>query len=177
MMLIPLALALLVAGCIVTGNILVVIKLTEYDNTLLDPDHSFDVWLVNREDHQDWKDHADDINHVVDFGFSVTFDNSSSNVPANGEFYISMKGDLTAEDLYPDADTMGVYRIFSGLTVPAGDSRHVTWQQSYKYLQNFDKMKEYVMEGKFYLYVKDVDPNVYLYLRKPAVILTLNAKP
>jgi len=174
MKLIPLVLVLLFAGCIVTGNILVVIEL---EDKHLTTNERFDKWHVSKEEHQDWKDHEDDIRHVVDVGFSVTIDNSSSNVDATGEFYISKDGELTADEL--DPDSAGVYRVLSGIVVPAGETKHITWQGSYKFLviENFATMKEYVMGGEFWLYVKGVGTPLDIWLEKPAVILTMNAKP
>ena len=173
MKLISLGIALFFAGCIVTGNILVVIELEE-DKHLTTND-SFDQWLVSEDDHQDWKDHADDINHVVDVGFVVTLDNSASNVDATGEFYISKDGNLSADDLHPDSSN--VYMILSGIVVEAGDIKTIRWQESYDYLSNFDALKQYAMDGEFWLYVKGVGTPLDLWARKIAVILTVNAKP
>jgi hypothetical protein len=172
MIIIPLILALLVTGCIVTGNILIVVELE--DKTLTTND-SFDQWLVSKDDHQEWKDHADDINHIVDVGFAVTLDNSASNVDATGEFYISKDGNLSADDLHPDSSN--AYIILSGLVVKAGEIRKITWQESYKFLSNFKTLKQYGMDGKFWLYVKGVGTPLHLDVKKPAVIITMNAKP
>ncbi|MCK4656156.1 MAG: hypothetical protein KAT85_03970 [candidate division Zixibacteria bacterium] len=172
MIVIPLILALLVTGCIVTGNILVVIELE--DKTLTTSD-SFDKWLVSKDEHQEWKDHADDINHIVDVGFAVTLDNGTSNVDATGEFYISKIGTLIAKDLHPDSSN--AYIILSGLVVKAGEVRKITWQESYDFLSNFKTLKQYGMDGEFWLYVKGVGTPLNLQVKKPAVIITLNAKP
>ena len=172
MILIPLIFALLVTGCIVTGNILVVIELE--DKTLTTND-SFDQWLVSKEEHSEWKDHADDIKHIVDIGFAVWLDNSASNVAATGEFYISKQGTLTANDL--NANNPNAFVVLRGLEVGAGEVRKITWQESYKFLSNFKALKQYGMDGKFWLYVKGVGTPLNLQVKKPAVIITLNAKP
>ncbi len=172
MILIPLIFALLVTGCIVTGNILIVIELE--DKTLTTND-SFDKWLVSKEEHSEWKDHADDIKHIVDVGFAVTLVNSASNVDATGEFYISKDGNLSADDL--NSSNSAVFIILSGLEVKAGETRQITWQESYDYLSNFKTLKKYGMDGEFWLYVKGVGTPLNLDIKKPAVIMTLNAKP
>ncbi len=170
--LISLMLLLFAAGCLVTGNILLVIKL---EDKHLTTNEKFDKWFVTKEDNEDWKKHQDDIKHVVDLGFSVTIDNTGSDEPATGSFYISKSGDLTLDDLEPDSKE--AYIVLSGLTVPAGGKKHITWQGSYRYLRNFDVLKKYVMSGEFWLYVKGVSTPLDMTLTKTAVILTLNAKP
>ena len=171
MILIPLMLAIFTAGCLVTGNFLLVIKL---DDKELDTNKEFDKWRVSKEEHEDWDDHADQINHVVDLGFSVLIENNG-NEPATGTFYISESGDLTEGDLHPDSNK--AYVVLTGITVPAGERKLITWQESYKYLRNFDVLKKYVMKGEFWLYVKGVAPELNIEFKKMAVILTLNVKP
>jgi hypothetical protein len=175
MIFISLGLALFLAGCIVTGNILIVIELEE-DKHLTTND-SFDKWLVSKDDpdNQEWRDHEDDINHIVDVGFAVTLDNSASNVDATGEFYISKDGNLNADDLHPDSSN--AYIILSGIVVKAGEVRKIRWQESYDFLSNFKALKQYGMDGEFWLYVKGVGTPLDLWARKVAVILTVNAKP
>ena len=175
MIIIPLILALLVTGCIVTGNILIVIELKE-DKHLTTND-SFDKWLVSKDDpdNQEWRDHEDDINHIVDVGFAVTLDNSASDYDATGEFYISKDGNLSADDLHPDSSN--AYIILSGLVVGARETRKITWQESYDFLSNFKALKQFGMDGEFWLYVKGVETPLDLWARNVAVIITLNAKP
>lgn len=170
---IPLILALLAASCIVTGNILIVIELE--DTTLSEATQSFHKWLVSKDEHQEWKDHADDINHIVDVGFAVTLDNSASDVDATGEFYISKDGNLNADDL--TADNPDAFVVLSRLEVEAGAIRKITWQESYDFLSNFKTLKQYGMDGEFWLYVKGVGTPLNLDVKKLAVIMTLNAKP
>lgn len=172
--LIPLALALLAVGCfeIINGNIIVVIPLA--DRTL-EGSESFDKWFVTKEDHEDWKKYEEEINHVVDIGFSVTLTNNETSAPATGEFYISKDGNLKASDLHETSKV--AFKVLSGIVVPAGGRKHITWQGSYRYMSNQDKLKSYVMSGEFWLYVKDATSPVNLSLTKTAAILTLNAKP
>jgi hypothetical protein len=176
LMMITFALALLAVGCfeIVNGNFIVVIPLKDRDLTT---DNSFDRWWVSKDDpdNEDWRDHQDDINHVVDIGFSVTLINNEPSTDATGEFYISKDSLLTAADL--TESSTAAFRVISGLVVPAGTTKHITWQESYRYMSNMDVLKKYVMSGEFWLYVKGVETPLNLSLRKTAVIATLNAKP
>jgi hypothetical protein len=172
--LMPLLLLLLLPGCyeIINGNILVVVKIEDKTLTSNDP---FEAWRVSKEDHEDWKEHEEDLNHVVDAGFAIEISNTESNVDATAEFYISKDSTLSAEDLHTQSNI--AFRVLRGITVPAGEEKRITWRESYRYLEHFKVMKQYVMDGKFWLYAKGVTTPLNISLTKTAVILTLNAKP
>lgn len=174
MILLLIALPLLAVGCfeIINGNVIVVVPLE--DRNLIGDD-SFQTWRVDKEEHEDWKEHEEDINHVVDIGFSVTLINNEDNAAASGDFYISKDSLLTAEDLHEESSV--AFKVLGGIVIPANGRKHITWQESYRYMSNHDVIKKYIMSGKFWLYVKGVNPPINLSLTKTAAILTLNAKP
>jgi hypothetical protein len=167
----PLLVVLAFAGCnIITGNVLIVIEL---DKAHPKTHEDFMVWHVNKEDYTDWKDHEDKIQHVVDLGFSVVFDNSAGSNEASGDFYVSKDSTLASADDVRDNAAI----VLSGIIVAPGKIRMITWQQSYQYLGNFDTLKKYVMDGEFYLYAVGVGTDLDLIVAKPAIILTVNAEP
>jgi len=167
----PLLVILAFAGCnIITGNVLIVIEL---DDETLQTGDDFKVWKVSKEDHGEWKDHEDDINHVVDIGFSLIFDNSRSASEARGDFYVSTDGTFgTGAEVEANAA-----KVLSGIEVGQGATRRITWQQSYEFLGNFDTLKKFVMDGEFYLYAVGIGTPLDLDVKKAAIILTINAKP
>jgi len=167
----PLLVILAFAGCnIITGNVLIVIAL---DDATLQTNDDFKVWKVSKEEHGEWKDHEADIKHVVDLGFSVIFDNSAGTDEATGDFYVSEDSTFaSAAEVRANAKA-----VLTGITVAAGATRKITWQQSYEFLGNFDTLKKFVMDGEFFLYAVDIGTNFDLDVKKAAIILTINAKP
>ncbi len=162
--------ALLFAGCIVTGNVLVVIELEDDDLT---EQKDFRMWNVDKDSVQVWKDHYKDIKHIVDLGFSVTIKNNNTVDEARGEFWISKNGNLgSAQEVMQKAT-----KVFAGLVVKPGTTAKITWSQSYQYLHNFDTLKKAALDGQFYLYAIGIGNNLNVSFKKPAVILTVNAKP
>jgi hypothetical protein len=166
---IPLPILLLCAGCLVSGDVVVVVELKDAHLQTLDDSRT---WFVSKDSVSDWKDHFEDINHVVDVGFSMTITDSNQTDDATGDFYIS-KTLLTGSD---DIKAQGT-KILSGIKVSAGSSKHITWQESYTYLSNFSVLKQYVMDGEMYVYAVGIGENLDVGLTKIAVILTINAKP
>jgi len=165
-----LALILITAGCIISGNILVVVKLPDKS---LKSNQDTEMWEVSKDNVGDWADHFDDINHIVDVGFTMIITNNNTTDAATGQFYISKRDDFnSAEEVKED----GIL-LLSGLTVSAGKSLTVKWQESYDYLSNFDALKKYAMTGQFYVYAIGLGESIDIDIRRVAVILTINAKP
>jgi hypothetical protein len=156
----------------VTGNVLVVIELEPNPIDLVG-DNDFYKWRASKDEHQDWKDHYDDINHIVDMGLSFTLTNNSQSYDAYGEIWISK--DSTFQNAA--AVKAGAIRIFSRLGVGAGKSTHITWSQSYQYLEHFDELKQYALDGYFWVYATCVSDDLNVTFKKPAVILSVNGKP
>jgi len=166
----PLIVAFLFAGCIVTGNVLIVIEL---EDAGLQTGEDFKVWEVSKEKSSDWKEHEDDINHVVDIGFSMIITNNNTANAATGEFYISKNGNLANAS---QVRANGI-KILGGIEVAPGATKKITWPDSYNYLSNFDILKQYVMDGGFWVYATGIGTNLNIDIKNPAVILTINAKP
>lgn len=164
--------ALLFAGCIVTGNVVVVIPLEPNPINLVGDD-DFYKWRASKDEHSDWEDHYEDINHIVDLGLSFTLTNNSSQTYAYGEIWISK------DSTFQSAAEVkaGAIRVFSRLRVNAGKSTHITWSQSYQYLEHFDELKQYALDGYFWVYATAVSDDLDVTFKKPAVILTVNGKP
>ncbi len=169
----PALLLALVAGCIVTGNILFIIEL---DPVSLDTSKTFDMWEVTEEDNDDWKDHKDQIKHVVDAGFTLRIENLNQNDKATGDIYISKENALDegwdVNDIIANAT-----KILSGITVAPGGTRVITWSQSYDFLSNFDVLVKYIMDGEMYVYAVGIGDNLDIEVTKIALIITINAEP
>jgi len=165
---VPLLVILLMAGCIVSGNFVIVYKL---DDAQLSTNKDFEVWEINKENEPDWLDHAEDIKHIVDVGFAMRITNNNQTQKATGDLYISKDGTLSsAAEVQQNA-----IPILQGMEVAAGSVLNISWRQSYNYLSNFDKLKEYTIDGDFYAYAIGIGTALDVDLTKIAVIITVNA--
>lgn len=165
-----LTIALLFCGCIVTGNILVIVELEDGN---LKSEQSSEQWLVSKDSVQAWTDHFADINHVVDVGFALIIANNNPTNEATGEFYISRDKSLdTADDVKAKA-----IKVLGGITVKPGARRSIKWRESYDFLRNFDSLKALVLDGEFMVYAIGIGQGLDIEIKNPAVILTVNAKP
>jgi hypothetical protein len=161
------------AGCnIITGNKLIVIKITPPDLNVSGESDGFEVREVSREMNDTWDEHHDQIRHLVDLGFAMLITNNLSS-DATAAIYVSERSDLaTKADIMEQAT-----RVIKPVLVPGDDYTKITWQQSYDYLENFDTLKKLVLTGKFFVYAVGVQPTTDVTFSKTAVIMTINAEP
>lgn len=164
----PLLAVLLLAGCIVSGNFIIVYKLAD---THLTSNDDFERWEVSKELEEDWEDHAEDIKHIVDVGFAMKITNNNPTQTATGDVYISKNGNLSSASEVIAEGTP----ILTGMQVAAGSELVITWRKSYDYLSNFETLKKYIIDGEFYAYAIGVGTALDVDVTRIAVIITVNA--
>lgn len=138
-----LGIALLAAGCIISGQFILVYSGTatiESTNSDLDP-REVDI---TQEDL--WQDHKDDIQGIEDIKFECEFVNNTDHT-LHGELYISSVGYTTVQQVRDDA-----IRVFSGLEVLAGETKPVSFSESSAYIENLDTVLDLLESGHFWLY-------------------------
>lgn len=87
---------------------------------------------------------------VVSFVARITNQGATAN---KAELYIS--ADTIDIDGDNAADSIETYatKVFESPTIAAGDSILITWNDSHKYIQNEDVLKDYVLnKGRFWVY-------------------------
>lgn len=105
-------------------------------------------YLADVTDEQDWIDHKDDIDNIDGVGYDIWFTNlGASNVTFN--IWI----DEASEPEYTtfaqvSANTV---KIMDNLTLPPGVS-HLTYGNSFGYIQNVETIRTLGMTGKFRMY-------------------------
>lgn len=139
-----LALALIVSGCIVSGQFIVLLAGTDTINSS-DPD--LDPLYVDVTEEDIWQDHADEIQAIVDIKFECEFVNNSDVDSAHGELWISAEGYDDIDDVRENAT-----RVFSGLALGPSESKEVSFSESADYIENLDTVLDLLEEGKFYVY-------------------------
>ncbi len=163
----PLLAVLLLAGCIVSGNFIIVYKLSD---TRLTSNDDFERWEVSKELEEDWEDHAEDIKHIVDVGFAMKITNNNPTQAATGDVYISRNGNLSSA---AEVIAEGI-PVLTDMEVAADSELSISWRKSYDYLSNFDVLKQYIIDGEFYAYAIGVGTALDVDLTRIAVIITVN---
>lgn len=160
-------LAILVVGCIVSGQFVIVINIEDevaYVNNILS---SAEVDLT---DDDTWKKHKDDIQNIVDVKFEMTIKNDSATV-ASGQVYVS-------KSEYDDADSVKAKAtlVLSGMMVKGGESRKIKFAESAQFITDLDKLLELVETGQFYVYaLAEQPPFVIRVLAGSRLLVTFSA--
>lgn len=139
-----LALSLVVTGCIVSGQFIVLLAGTD---TIESSDPDLDPLFVDVTQEDIWVDHADEIQAIVDIKFECEFVNNNNSDSAHGELWISAEGYTDIDDVRENAT-----RVFSGLALGPGESKEVKFSESGDYIENLDTVLDLLEEGQFYVY-------------------------
>lgn len=136
------ALGLLTAGCIISGQFVILIDW----GGIVSTDQSLDWDEVDLTDDDTWQDHKDDIQNIIDVKFEVTIINNLGTV-ATGEVYLSptLHGSIT--DVRNNA-----IRILHGIEVPANSTRTISFEESAAFQENLSAALDLVETGQFYIY-------------------------
>jgi hypothetical protein len=161
-----LAIALVISGCIVTGNIIVTIDIGDLAGNVTD---TFSSRYVDLNDYSDYVDHKDDLNSVDDMGFVCRIYNSGSNL-ATGKLWVSP---TDSDAKLPDDAVL----VLDGLVVKAGETREITLSESYDYLKNFDEVRKIVLGEKFTAYFTSATTPFTLEVKDLVLVLSINGKP
>ncbi|GAB4315013.1 MAG: hypothetical protein Kow0074_02370 [Candidatus Zixiibacteriota bacterium] len=136
------AVALVLAGCIISGQFVIVVEW----GGIVSTDTQLNDEFVDLTTNETWQDHKDDIQSIVDAKFEVTITNNLGTT-ASGEVYVSDQGNLTLEDL----DTKAT-RILFGIEVPGNQSVTIGFNESAQYQENLQTLLDLAETGQFYLY-------------------------
>lgn len=151
-------LSIWIQGCLLSGTY--VITFEEIDE-IVSTDEEWNWASVDLSKNDTWKDHEEDIKYVDEVGFSFKAQNLISTDSATGQLYISYEDSLTTIPLIKERATLIVDGIFLG----PGETKHILWNESFKYILNLDVLKKHVESGNFHLYgiCRDTPFNVRFY--------------
>ena len=138
-----LAAVLVLTGCIVSGQFVVVIDW----GGLVSTDQSLNSEHVDLTTNPTWNDHKDDIQDIVDVKFKVTIQNLATTA-ATGEVYVSKDSHSTLAGLYAGGGT----RILHGIVIDPSAERTIDFDESVTYREHLDELLGLVKDGKFYIY-------------------------
>ncbi|MBM3321527.1 MAG: hypothetical protein FJY73_12715 [Candidatus Eisenbacteria bacterium] len=141
----PLA-ALFAAGCLVSGQLILVQVFGDGESSADKTVHRISVDLNGNEDYDEHKDKLQSLEY---FGFFVTVTNEGPG-EAKGAMYLS----LVDLGVSPSIATIKAQAtpIIENANLGAGETRTITFEESQDYITNLDAIEEAVLEGVFYLY-------------------------
>ena len=137
------AVGLVAAGCILSGEFIIVV---EGDGTITSTESALQSLHVDLTETETWQDHKDDIKSIIDIKFECKFTNNRSD-SAYGELYISPNV-YTTVGYVTDSATL----VFSGFGLAGNESREVSFSESSTYISNLDTVLDLLESGEFYLY-------------------------
>ena len=138
--------ALIVTGCyIISGTFVIIKKFTFTTET------GFYHELVDITNEADWKNHKDEIDDIDLVGFELWFTNNEAfEVTFNA--YVD-DGAAPEYSTFSEVDA-NADKVLDNLILPAGPGgkTHITYGNSFKFIENVDKLKKAVKSGKFHFY-------------------------
>jgi hypothetical protein len=138
-----LALSMVVTGCIVSGQFIVLIAGT---NTIHSTGDDLDYVEVDLTDNDTWEEHKDEIQGIIDIKFECQFENNLSD-SADGELWISTELYTTVAQVRDNAT-----RVLSGLELEGDEVRDVSFSASSAYIENLDTVLDLLESGHFFVY-------------------------
>jgi hypothetical protein len=162
---------LFLAGCLVSGQFVTIIDIERAQFTTT---NGFYYYAVDLTENDIWKEHKDNIKDIEVVGFELWMTNK--------------KPDTTTFNVYVDDIGKTAYTsktevennatlVIKNLKLKPSDQTHITYGQSFKYLQNVETLKTLVDEGSFHYYgVSNVVADTTNYIIDSArVIITFTA--
>ena len=136
-------LILVVAGCIVSGQFVIVIP---FDKTVESSDTDFDWICIDLSDNSTWNDHKDEIQGIVDLKFEARFTNKLS-ASITGEVWVTDSAYTTIADVKANG-----HLFISGIVLEPGQPRNITFSESGAFISNLAEILSVVETGRFYVY-------------------------
>ncbi len=143
-----LVLALITAGCLVSGTFVVVENVT-FSFTA---DSGFYWFPVDLASNADWEERQADIDDLDAIGFSFVIENTSDVASTFSVQFAAAIEPLVlpiSSMTQPTVVPSGAVTVISGLSVPANSSRTVTYAESLGMISNFAALKAIILTGRF----------------------------
>jgi len=157
----------LLAGCILISGTFVIVEPFSFTTHT-----GFYYYNIDITDEPDWEDHKDDIDNVDLVGFEMWFQNNSA-TSVSFRVYID-DPDEPVYSSFSEVDA-NASLILSDLKLPEGET-HLTYGNSFAYVQNVEALKELVKGGEFHFYgVSTGGANPMYQVDSGMVIVTFSA--
>ena len=154
--------ALLAAGCIVSGQFTIVINV---DDEIAYVDEVLNSEEIDLTDDDTWEEHKDEIQNIIDVKFELTIQNSTSS-SVTGEVYVSATEYTTAQGVQDNATL-----VISDVVIGPNATRTISFTESAKYIRNLKTLLDLVKEGHFFVYGLAADPPFVITIQSGARLL------
>ena len=146
--------ALVLSGCIMTATGVITVRLApdDYGNpvTVTEADYSEGEIEVNLSEDEDFAEFREKIKDIDNVGFYLEVTN---NLGTDATFQLFLEPDTSKNWTDPAyVVDSGAYLVFTGLTIPGGESVTIDWNASMAYINNLAEVKPYLESGLFSLY-------------------------
>jgi hypothetical protein len=164
-----LVMLLLVAGpvgcLLVSGQIVVVVKIAEVVATTEQEIDSVEVDLTQNDD---YNEHKDELKSVEEVLFQMTVRNNTSS-PLRARIYASAEGNLQS---IPEIVGQGFLVLETPELQPL-EERFIPFDDSAGYLHNIDALKDLALKGHFFLYMISEATPFDLTMEDVVIVVTL----
>lgn len=140
---VALALGLFSAGCLLSGQFII---LYNFDENIESDDDVLGSAHVDLTTDETWQDHSDKIQAISDVKFEAKFINNES-IEASGEVWLSTEEYTTVAQVEANAT-----RILSGITIPGSGSTDISFAESSAKIENLDTVLDLLEGGNFWVY-------------------------
>jgi hypothetical protein len=129
---------------------------------------------VDWTDDADWEDHQDNIKDIDLVGFELWATNADETADTFTVYVADLQSSLDGSSTRSEVDSVATLAV-NGLPLAPSGQTHVTYGQSFKYLDNVETLKNVVETGKFKLFAFVTSPTVDVTIDSLRVIVTLTA--
>ena len=164
------AVALLIAGCILSGQFVIIVEWTRSDKTSTET--TINAEEVDLTGDETWQDHKDNIQNIVDVKFEATITNNLAS-EATGEIYVSANELTTLAQIQSQGT-----RVLHGIVVPASGTVTIEFNESTKYQEHLQELLDLVETGQFWLYGIAADTPFSITIKQGSrIMVTFSAGP
>jgi len=162
----------LLAGCLLSGTFVFSYMLVENEDLIYNGDFYFAS--VDWTDDDDWEDHKGNIKDIDLVGFELWATNITGTADTFTVYVVDLQSNLDGGSTRSEVDSLATLAV-NDLPIAASGQTHVTYGQSFKYLDNVETLKNLTEAGKFKLFAFMTSPSVNLTVDSLRVIVTLTA--
>lgn len=160
----------LLAGCLLSGTFIFSFMLVENEDLIYNGD--FYYASVDWTDDNDWEDHKDNIKDIDLVGFELWITNGTVTAVTFTVYVADLQSTLNGSSTRSEVES-GATLVVDDLPIAASGQTHVTYGQSFKYLDNVETLKNLTEAGKFKLFAFMTSPSANLTVDSVRVIVTL----
>ena len=159
MLLAVISIAAIIAGCIITGTVVITVVAVPDPDPVTVTDATFEdgELEIDLNDDEDYLNYRDDINNIDNVSFYLSVRNNQAS-PVTFQMLIDPDTSNNWTDI-EDAIDHGVDLLFTDLTLPGASTVILDWEEATPYTSQAEEIKEILLEGVFSIYPAAIPRN------------------